>query len=769
MGALDGFTIVDCTLGLPGPMATGMLADHGADVIRVEPPQGAPRHPGSPVHNRGKRSIVLDLRSDEGQVDLHTILASADALVMGRAPDAAEKLGLGWETLHSRHPHLVVCAITGYGADSPDLHRPGHEPLVLARLGGLNVQAGHREGPIYPGVPMAGHGAAFLAVIGTLAALYRRSSDGLGRYVDTSLYDGALAGLGMQWHWAERQLPRLEAMPPELRMLVAAYECADGEWLDLHTAATGAHGRLMRLLGLDDRVSPAKGTVEAAEPMSREEGELVLREVPRILATQPRAYWIEKLLEADIAVAPVLRPGEVFDHPQVRHEELVVRVDDPDLGPVEQVGVVGKLAETPGGVRFPAAALGTHTHRVLNEARSADPRPAPTGPPDLRPLLADVRILDMGQYYAGPYAHRLLGDLGADVIKLEPLAGDPLRSPAMERSFLSAQRGKRSIALDLKDPTGLEVAQRLFAWADVIAHNMRPGVTERLGLGPADAARINPQAVYLHAPGWGSTGPSAGWQSFAPLMSALCGLHYEASGEGNPPALRTPRSTPLMPVNNEDYANAFAGAATALMALLARHRLGHGQYVECSQLAATLTLGINVQRLADGTVIGRNNLDAAQQGIHATVRLYRTADGWICVVAGFAVEGLCRALDVPFGTPEEELVPALERSFAALTTVEADARLTDAGVRHEVVVEDGETRFFTDDRQLKIGRVAEYDHPVHGVMREIAHLIRVSDAEPAPDRRAPLLGEHTDEILAMLGYSEAEVAAMHERRVVRRP
>jgi crotonobetainyl-CoA:carnitine CoA-transferase CaiB-like acyl-CoA transferase len=365
--ALEGIVVVDCSWGTAGPMATGQMADHGATVIRVEPPGGDPFREASTdyaVFNRGKESAVVDLKRDDGREVLYRLLEGADVFVESWQPGVADRLGAGWETLHARFPALVYCSISGYGQEGTDRDRPGYEALVLARRGIMYEQAGVREPPIFLGVPMASHGAAFLALSGVLTAIYRRGIDGIGRRVDAALFDGALVGNSMWW-MAGENAPEPPGGDPRRRLLNGSFRCADGEYLGVHTAAVGGHGRLMNVLGLGDRIAPAKGTVEMAEPLTPEEAELRAAEVPRILATRPRDEWERDILAADVACIPLLRPGEVFDNRQVVHNGMAVEIDDPDLGRVTQVGVAAKLSATPGRVRGPQPRTGEHTNTRL--------------------------------------------------------------------------------------------------------------------------------------------------------------------------------------------------------------------------------------------------------------------------------------------------------------------------------------------------------------------------------------------------------------------
>ncbi|MGE0383170.1 MAG: CaiB/BaiF CoA transferase family protein [Gammaproteobacteria bacterium] len=387
-------------------------------------------------------------------------------------------------------------------------------------------------------------------------------------------------------------------------------------------------------------------------------------------------------------------------------------------------------------------------------------------------LLRGVKVLDFGAYFAGPYGSRLLADLGADVIKLEAIEGDSLR--ATVRVFHAAQRGKRAIAVNLKEPDGREIGQRLARWADVIQHNLRPGAAERLGLDYETVRALNPQVIYAYSAGWGSDGPDARRQGFAPLYSGYVGLHHEAAGAGNPP---------LQPIGNEDNGNGLLGAAGMLMALFRRRRTGQGGYFDHFQLGATMMMAQHMMRGADGRVIGSTGLDADQAGVHPLIRLYRTADGWLCISAAqdrtFAA--LCGALGHPQWSTDARfsgdavrrrnapaLIALVAGELAALPAAQAFERLDRAGVPCEIPAgKDAMQRFFEDPEQSRMGRVESYAHPTYGPVRDIAVMLRVSGAGAVPGSPSPLLGQHTAGIMRELGYADAEIHALGERRVIR--
>jgi crotonobetainyl-CoA:carnitine CoA-transferase CaiB-like acyl-CoA transferase len=443
---------------------------------------------------------------------------------------------------------------------------------------------------------------------------------------------------------------------------------------------------------------------------------------------------------------------------------MVIEVTDPVLGRVEQVGPAARFSATSTATPAPAPTPGQHTHEVRVAPWAApgfQPGTAEVksgGKADRRPLLDGLNVVDFGAYYAGPFASRLLADLGAEVVKIETLAGDPLRG--QERVFPSGHAGKKAIALDMKDPDGQAIGLALTAWADVVPHNMRPGAAERLGLSYEQVQQVNPDVVYAYSPGWGSSGPDFRRQGFAPMYSGYVGASFEVAGRGNPP---------VMPTGNEDPGNGLLGAVGILMALLCRRRRGRGQYLEHPQLNATMMHLGHIVRRPDHSVIGAATLDERQLGVGPLDRLYETADGWVCVAAWRDSQwaALCDALDLGDVAADPRFATAsarrrhadelthIERAFATCSTSDATARLSSTGTPYAIPVPYNCEAFLNDPLNRQTGRAIESPHPTFGSVREIAKLIRFSDAAVAPHRRAPTLGEHSDEILSFLGYDAA--------------
>jgi len=391
--------------------------------------------------------------------------------------------------------------------------------------------------------------------------------------------------------------------------------------------------------------------------------------------------------------------------------------------------------------------------------------------------LEGIRLLDFGQYLAGPFGPMIIGDLGADVIKIEPVRGDGMRLAA--KPFFGCQRGKRDIALDLKDPAGLEIAHRLIATADVVHHNMTVGVAAKLGIDYDACRATKPDIVYCNTYAYGLDGPLSRFGGLDPLYQASSGLEYEsgAVAEGNAPLYYR--------FGMCDASNAMLSVVAVLAALYHRARTGDGQEMWTSLLDGGAVFSSDAF-LVEGTPWDRPHIDAQLMGLHPLYRLYRTQDDDWIVVAAVRDEhwrALCSALALPhlvdderFATPQArnehrtQLASLFEPAFLTKTAQFWTRTLDDAGVPNERPVDThgGNLALFDADN-VELGLVAEYDHPLFGNLRQFGELVQFSDTPGRIFGPPPLVGQHTREIMHELGYRDREIDALIERGVAGEP
>lgn len=388
--------------------------------------------------------------------------------------------------------------------------------------------------------------------------------------------------------------------------------------------------------------------------------------------------------------------------------------------------------------------------------------------------LQGLKIIDFGIFFAGPYASKLLADLGAEVIKIEQVTGDPLRrSPG---PFNGCQRNKRAIALDLRTEEGKAVAHKLIAQADVLTHNMRPGVAERLGIDYETAKGLREDIIYLYSPAFGTVGPRKDQPGFEPLVSALVGIEAAVAGKGNPPTM-------TLSSVNMDPGNGLMGAVGIMMALNHRAQTGQGQMIECPQMVSGMLFTSEMYYLPDGTLSPQYELDRAQTGFGPMCRLYETSEDWICVVVPTERQfrALCGAMGFPSLASDarwettqaressEDLAEILEGRFKERTAREWFDLLDAASVPCEVSAHDGVGMLFENEGNLANGLIAEYWHPTYGTMREVGETVRLSESRGHIWGPPPLIGQHSQEILAELGYGEEHRRELREQNIVAWP
>lgn len=379
------------------------------------------------------------------------------------------------------------------------------------------------------------------------------------------------------------------------------------------------------------------------------------------------------------------------------------------------------------------------------------------------PPLEGIRVVDLTSYIAGSYAAMMLADLGADVFKVESLAGDSFRELP---GFSGWNRGKRSIALDLKTSEGRIIVERLAAGADVVMENMRPGVADRLGVGYAHLSAVNPRLIFCSTTAFGSTGPYVDRPGFDPLLQAMSGVQALQGFGGDPQYLR---------VAITDYYAAALTAQAILAGLFVRERTGRGQRVETSLLHASLALQSgNVVDYPGKQSVFRDN---------PTYRLYQGSDGeWFFVAVGnqaFWVK-LCAALDMRELADDprfaswllrvdnrEALLPVLEKRFAEKPC----AHWLETLAAHDIPAAPVQTlRDFMDDPAVRHHEmIREYDHPELGRLRLMGMPLMFSDSPTRDPGRPPTLGEHTEAILGDLGYDAAAIDDLKRRRVIGGP
>lgn len=724
-GILQGLRVIELGTGHAAAVAGLLLAEAGAEVVKIEAKSGekARDNASFAVWNRGKKSVVVELATSDSMAAL---LAGADVLLTDLTPAARDARGLGDATLALLYPALICASIGGWPAGHPLAERPVDDTLVLAESGLMDEQSGVRPGPIYLRFPLGSWGAAYFAATGIVARLIQRGRGRGAGAVTTSLLQGALAPTAMLWRRAEHPTPAFTASMAK-GMRSPQFECADGVWL--HVKSTPDNAPLMR--AALDALGP-DGMARCNEGIPGDHICPNFGANAHVFRTRPSAEWLADLWAADVAVQPDVPMGAIYDDEQANANGYVVPVDDPVLGQTRQPGPP-LIVTPPMAVRSPAPRLGADDVPIWSPQRTA------STPADTLPPLAGIRVVDFGAFLAGPFAAMLLADLGADVIKVEPLSGDIMRR--VDGAFLGCQRGKRSLALDLKSPAAGEIVGALARWADIVHHNIRLPAAQRLGIAPNQLTAANPDLITCHVSSYGAVGPRKDWPGYDQLVQAQTGWEYEGAGAGNQPMWHR--------FGMMDHQGALASLLATLLGLYHRDRGHGGQAVSASILGAGMLTVSETIVGPDGKLTPFDRLDSQQLGVAPGRRLHQCSDGWIAVVADDAA---IARLDID--------------SLAARSVTDAIAAVTAAGGTAVEARTAQRDSFFENPANRALGLVATYPHARFGALEMVGAFWHFDGRPALATRPHPEIGADSRAVLTDIGISSTDSAALIAAGVV---
>ncbi|HVV30072.1 MAG TPA: CoA transferase [Mycobacteriales bacterium] len=791
-----GVNVLEMGAGSIAASMTGMvLADAGARVIKVEPPQGdllrTLRPSGSLVWNRGKESLVADLRTPAGQQRLRELASGADVMISAFSPGRADQWGLGADAMCALNPALVHLDISGFGPIGPYARIKGYDSQVAAKVGLFARGAfSHREGPIFYPAPWASFGSAMQSVAGVLAALLVRDRTGIGQQLRSTLVAGLDPADYFMTTVFQLAAKRGETSGADPRSHLAASRygvlvCTrDGRFVQTSTMLPHQAMALSEVAGITGQMRDPKfarcpmfDTAEDAQ-----EWEDLLWNAFR---EQDLEYWLPRLhASPNVAFEIAVTSEEGTCHPQIVHNGDVVTVSDPVLGPVREIGPIGHFAKTPCVIERSAPALDQHggpfTPAPVADVSGAVP-PHP---------LSGVTIVEFGYFYAMPYGLTMAAALGARVIKIEDNNGDPHRMAFGENvASTKTTAGKESISIDLRSEQGQEAARKLVASADVFVTGFRSGIAERLGLGYEQMAALNPRLVYIHAAGYGTDGPYAHRALYAQAAQAVAGSFGRQVWEWAAPERNAGMSVLEMQLIVQPRLNQVVdGDSNAALALLPalvlgvfhQRRTGEGQFVRTSMIAGNAWAysddfctyeGKPPVRLCDDDYYGTDALD----------RVYETRDGWVCLTAyterewSSLVTALGRpqlAADERFRTRadrlahDQELIAALAERFATRTASEWEEALCAVDVGCVVPDRNGQPVFTSTDPVLReTGLTISYDDPQFGELVRAAPSVWFSRT-PGRVANPSVRGEHNRLVLAELGYSTDELDRLEKDSVI---
>jgi crotonobetainyl-CoA:carnitine CoA-transferase CaiB-like acyl-CoA transferase len=630
-GPFSDIRILELSRGIAGRTAGMLLAEFGAEVARVVPPEDRepPEDPRTLCWDRGKVLTEIDPADPEAG----RLLQSCDVLLTDARPGELDRLGLDAATLLDRSPGLLHVWLPPYAVRGRWSHLP-EDPLLLAALGGFAAHhPATEERPVAPVVPTVNHLHGALGATAVAAALVGRVADGAGRAVTiTGLHAMAAAQGTMMMESLD--LDRLYSVgkilggAPNFR----AYRAGDGQWLYLAALTPDFFFRALDVLDRMELLIRPDVAGEFTNILVPETGQAVGAELASVFAGRPRDQWLRLLADAGVPAAPVSRREDWMAGEVVAANGARAEAEHPRLGTVVLPGVPVTLSATPGtarrppsGDRVPASTLWRAASRPGTSAFS---RELP---------LAGLRVLDLSTFLAGPFIGSLLADHGADVVKVEAPDGDPYRT--YSAAYAAVNQAKAGITLDLRRPAERDMLLRLVAGADVLVDNLRPASLDRLGLGEEVLVATNPALVRCSVSAYGRTGPWADLPGFDPVVQALSGLMAAQGGSGAPVATTAPV---------HDAATGTLATFGVLAALFARTRTGRGQHVTTSLAAASTFLQSAELTSFAGrppTAVGGPDYP----GPTAYHRLYPAQDGWLAAAATTEAQrqALLRALGAP--------------------------------------------------------------------------------------------------------------------------
>lgn len=782
-GALAGVKVLEFGTSIASAKACMMLADNGADVIKVESVASAngARRPGYYVWNRGKRCLLLDLDADDGLAEAYRLLDHADVAVFDETDERLRRRGLDPQRLESRHPSLLIVSMPPFGLSGPLADLPAEDILLGAATGVSAAQFSYAHRPVHLVIPLLSYGQGMVGAAAIAAAVYERRRSGRGqRLVVSGLHGVAIheggtfvgaGATGRELHRAAWTDSRGQGYLPTLRL----YCCADGKWLLLAAMSSAFVVRAFMLLGLEDLLTDPR-FVDGIRAAMRVQAtaEEVERRMASAFRARTRDEWLAQLAAHDVPAAPVNTREEWFASEQIQANEMRLELADPEVGPVEMAGLSLKFSESPGRVR---------PREIVSEASwlSRGPRREPassgaetatsgSGTGKSGPL-ADIVVLDLGQFVAGPVCSTVLADFGATVIKVEPPQGDEFRAHWL--SFVGWNRGKRSLSIDLKRPSGLEAFYELVRRADVVVDNYRPGVAERLGIDYSRLAAINPRIVTCSISGYGPIGPLADQAGFDPALAARSGMQ-DAQGGGQEPV--------FLQMGINDTGSGAVAAFGVIAGLLVRDRTGRGQKVEtCLANQSVLGQSGEFVRYVGAPAPERGGRDCL--GRSPLYRFYRCrGERWIALACNEPLhyEGLCTALhrgdwstrypaETAFAAAvDSPLASEMAATLAEMAADDAVAALRLGGVpcaqaRHL-------DRELLEDPHLESnGFWQQYEGGAESPLTLVAHYAQWSRTQADAPALPPPCGQHSIEILREIGLEEERIMQLLSDRTIRQP
>ncbi len=792
-GPLAGIRVLDFGRAAVGPVSAQYLGFLGADVIKIEPPEGDPvrnvatfrKGMGTTFlgNNLTKRGIMLDLKKPQDKDVARRLIQWTDIVLENfRSKDIMEKLGLGYNAMTAWNPRVIYVSSGAYGNAGPMQGMTSNEWYGQASSGATSV-TGQEGGPFefVRGIAQFDWNGAMINLEAMLIALYVRERTGRGMMIETSQFQSSLVAGTTRFaeYFATGQAPmpmgsaRPNVVPDQ------AFATADG-YINVSIPHEGFWSKLCEALGRPDLQTDPQFSTNAERITNRD---VLVAGLAPIFRAQPTGYWLWQLRKHNVPCGQYFSDDLVStilqQHPQVQANEMMALIDS-QWGKMHSAAPHWRFSKTPAAITRPSPALDEHHQEIVaqvsREVEVGNGKQSTTTKAINGALaLAGLKVIDLSQGVPGALCNMQLGDLGAEVIKVEPPEGDWLRKigPFVKSEsslFLQLNRNKRSLALDLKTPTGKDILRKLLDGADVVVEGYRPGVMERLGFGYEIVAALNPRLVYCSISAFGRKGSLANQAGTELAIQSFVGVNRNLGKAGKPP-LRT----------GFDIAateTAFAAFQGILAALFWRSRSGEGQHVDVSMLGTLIAVSQwqlaaehDPDEWAGRQLLGYTEPpDSGYQLRDGAVLFSLRGDGEAWDKFFIALDRMDLAADPRFAVGNllvinRDLEAAIRddlkkwsvEEFRHLVQDELGGTITVLQTLHSVM---------HSEQTAAIGAVQTMEHPVCGRMPTLSPPWKFSEPLTALRRPAPLLGQHTDEILREHGYAANDIAAFRERRVI---
>lgn len=796
IGALSGLRVLDYT-GRMGGYCGLLLANLGAEVILIEPPGGDPLRAEGPFKDgqadpeqslsfaslhTNKRGIVLNLEEDGSRQILHNLIRGADVLIEDRPTGFLDRHGLGYPTLQSINPTLVLTSISGFGPSGP--YRDFKAPNIVAfAMGGLMNLCGHPgRAPLMGPCDVAYHLGSVHAAFGTLVALYNRRVSGRGERVEVSLQEVLAADPFLRIMTRYSATGEIPARTGHSQSTTVAetYQCRDG-YVRIFVNQADHWRRFVEWLGRP---------LELLDPkLENVQNRFSLRGlIDRLMEARTLNYEVKQFFEEfqslRLAAAPINPPSAFLADEQTHQRNYIATVNHPRLGRHNFPGDPYKFSESSWRIERGAPLLGEHQQQIaqelaqpsawLSESRSANGAPATENN-----LFEGVRVISFPTGVVGPALGALLAEHGAEVISIE--ATRVARSPQRGQKFqiaadLESNRGRRRIVIDMKHPEGVALAKRLIAKSDVVVENFSARVMASWGLDYRRLKEIRPDIIMASLQAFGQAEPRRDYVSFGPILMSFSGMAYLWRDPGiERPGAGCQTAFP-------DYIAPSYGALAILAALHYRQRTGKGQYIDISQAetAASMIGPAFLEYLVNGREPqpqGNFNANAAPFGCYRC----KGDDRW-CVIAIETQEEWTRFCELAghrewlsdhrFAEPaarvayRDELDYWIGKWTAQHTPHQIMLMLQRQGIAAGVVqtAED----LYRDPHLRERGFAREVFHPQIGWITRAGPSVRLAGESFTPRNFTHVAGEDNETVLGeILGMSSAEIQDLAKRQVLK--